>query len=872
MLLGSLAALAALCSCKVPFTADCKAGEEVCKPCPACGEDEVCLKGRCLPRSCGPATPCHQGYACLSGRCVDASCVDRTCAEGEACAGGACYPADCPDQDCSPSEVCDGAACTFAGCAGVACPEGEACAGGECRPLSCSGVVCAAGTVCGSAGACVDARCVGVLCGEGFVCWAGNCVDQFPKVAITAPNGGADFTTNVKSQTVSGTCSKDTVALSTSKGVFADRDCLDGTWGLKALDLAAGANTFTVTARNAPGGEATSKLVITYDPPPEVKISSPDDDGSAYAYARAATVSGTCSGDVVEVAADRGTVADGDCSDGNWSLEPYPLPQLGPYPFKVTVRDSFGSTASASITVTFTHLKLEDGTATVWRKDNPTTVRGRCSTEVASVTASAGTIVDGDCSDGTLSISLPFGSGDGKYPLTATGTTPTESESDDLEVVYDTVPPVSVVTSTTPASPSENNFPVVKGTTESGARVQLYADAACTVAVSHTLASWESGDFTSKGITVAVVDGTTTSLHARAIDRAGNLGPCSAGLDYTDSTSGLPACDVTVAGPALTFAQLQAVLDDADARRSELAADGAIAVCLADGVVVSTRSAADGGRVSIPGNDFYLFAPTGRATVENLRDDDVPSTYEARETLRLVDVNRVGVANLDISSKSASALVSKNSKIAFLRGLRVTGSAACCKAVDFYDDGMFLSELSGSTLSGQTAFHSKGARIRQARGTTFSFQTGAGVHLDGATTVFSELLDSVISSESATSGGYGLRINTANRNASIERMENTTVRRGPTATGSSGSAVAITCYSSDETYVRTQNVLGNVVCSQGAGTWKHLLDPEGAPTVAYDPLNVKGTSGARSFPWGDADDAAANPGFNQQKQWGGACP
>ncbi len=66
--------------------------------------------------------------------------------------------------------------------------------------------------------------------------------------------------------------------------------------------------------------------------------------------------------------------------------------------------------------------------------------------------------------------------------------------------------------------------------------------------------------------------------------------------------------------------------------------------------------------------------------------------------------------------------------------------------------------------------------------------------------------------------------------------------------------------------------VGNVVCSAGVGTFKHLLDPEGQPTVPFDPLDVKGTNGAKSFPWGAAGEAAANPGFNLQKQWGGACP
>jgi hypothetical protein len=87
-----------------------------------------------------------------------------------------------------------------------------------------------------------------------------------PVIAITAPNGGTNFSTGAASQILSGSCSTDsTVTITTSTGTVSDGNCSDGTWSLDAITLAEGANTITVTATDGAGNAASDSMTITLD-------------------------------------------------------------------------------------------------------------------------------------------------------------------------------------------------------------------------------------------------------------------------------------------------------------------------------------------------------------------------------------------------------------------------------------------------------------------------------------------------------------------------------------------------------------------------------------------------------------------------------
>jgi sugar lactone lactonase YvrE len=105
--------------------------------------------------------------------------------------------------------------------------------------------------------------------------------------------------------------------------------------------------------------------------------------------------------------------------------------------------------------------------------------------------------------------------------------------SSSIDYIEDSTGPAApTITSTVPASPSDDNEPEVKGTAAADAvTVQLYKSSTCLGAVA---ASGTRTDFASTGLTVTVVSDSVTPITARAIDASGNLSACSAVFNYTE--------------------------------------------------------------------------------------------------------------------------------------------------------------------------------------------------------------------------------------------------------------------------------------------------------------------------------------------------
>ncbi len=112
-------------------------------------------------------------------------------------------------------------------------------------------------------------------------------------------------------------------------------------------------------------------------------------------------------------------------------------------------------------------------------------------------------------------------------------------------------PPAPTLNSTNPASPANDNNPKVIGSAEASSIVTLYAaatSAECTPA--NALASGSATDLASPGITVPVVDDSTTSVRATATDRAGNVSSCSAPISYQEDSAAPPAPMLNSTNPA----------------------------------------------------------------------------------------------------------------------------------------------------------------------------------------------------------------------------------------------------------------------------------------------------------------------------------
>src|SRR5207237_2738061 len=98
-----------------------------------------------------------------------------------------------------------------------------------------------------------------------------------------------------------------------------------------------------------------------------------------------------------------------------------------------------------------------------------------------------------------------------------------------------------------PASPANNNSPAVTGTAEAGSTVSLYTNSSCTSAVA---GSGTAAAFSSPGLSVSVSDNTTTTFYATATDAAGNVSPCSSGVQYVEDSSAPAAPSSLAVSPA----------------------------------------------------------------------------------------------------------------------------------------------------------------------------------------------------------------------------------------------------------------------------------------------------------------------------------
>jgi hypothetical protein len=104
-------------------------------------------------------------------------------------------------------------------------------------------------------------------------------------------------------------------------------------------------------------------------------------------------------------------------------------------------------------------------------------------------------------------------------------------------------PAAPMITSSTPASPSNDNSPVLSGTAVPLATIKVYTDSACSGAVAATgLADLLGGGFQ---IGVTVLDDSATTFYATATDLTGTSA-CSDGFTYVEDSTDPPPPQLTV--------------------------------------------------------------------------------------------------------------------------------------------------------------------------------------------------------------------------------------------------------------------------------------------------------------------------------------
>jgi hypothetical protein len=109
-----------------------------------------------------------------------------------------------------------------------------------------------------------------------------------------------------------------------------------------------------------------------------------------------------------------------------------------------------------------------------------------------------------------------------------------------------TPPPPPTLSSTSPASPANDNNPKLKGSSEAGSTVALYTADDC----SGQAAATGNAAGLAAGLAVSVSDDSTTTLYATATDGAGNASGCSSGLAYVEDSMPPPPPTLSSTSPA----------------------------------------------------------------------------------------------------------------------------------------------------------------------------------------------------------------------------------------------------------------------------------------------------------------------------------
>lgn len=509
---------------------------------------------------------------------------------------------------------------------------------------------------------------------------------------------------------------------------------------------------------------------------------------------------------------------------------------------------------------------------------SPITIRGSCGTGVTALTTTAGALADSDCSDGTWALG-PLDLTVGTLNFVVQGTAPgVGSIADTLTIIHAVTPPAApAFTSFSVPSGSDENFPIVRGTPD-GTTVRIYGDAACT----EMLGARYLG-FSGEGVPIAVDDNSVTALYATAADGAGNVTACtSLGTSYAEVTPNpVPvACDVTVSSN-LTFLGFQAILDAANAARATHMIDGHIAICLSDGVLISTSSPGEGERLVVA-DDFYIHAPVGRAELSNLR---ASGTGEEVGVLDVVG-NDVTLAHLDIESVGPLQALTISGRVRALRDVEIRTTANLANPIELPPSAMVL-EIVDSTLrsTGSSAHLIDGSggvfirRIKDSTLETFGTTASCFARQRGNFTDFTIGLIEDTELRARGDGAFGLVLESSTQFLAIRNS------RFVRSAGASPGGTAILVRTTPDQYIQgfksfftTDRVRDNVFCHEaGAAPWSlpmlvEVDAPYSAPTTPNVGGDFEGPFGAATFPWGDADDGAANPGQNLQTHWGGACP
>jgi hypothetical protein len=233
--------------------------------------------------------------------------------------------------------------------------------------------------------------------------------------------------------------------------------------------------------------------------------------------------------------------------------------------FYATATDAAGNVSDCALPLTY----ISDNTAPAaptWTGTTPSSPSNTNTSPTLAGTAEASSTVkvyaSTNCTGNALAtlgplVGTSFSTSTQVTANTATSFTATATDASGntsacsgvLTYTHDAVaPPVPVLTTTNPVSPSKSSInPEVRGTiTEAGHTLELFANGTCTSPTAATVAAAA----TSFGATVTVTANATTTLSARSKDAAGNASACSNTLSYRHDNLAPAAPSITSSTPS----------------------------------------------------------------------------------------------------------------------------------------------------------------------------------------------------------------------------------------------------------------------------------------------------------------------------------
>jgi hypothetical protein len=186
-----------------------------------------------------------------------------------------------------------------------------------------------------------------------------------PTVSLSTPTSSGSYATGTSALTVSGTATDNVgvtqVAWSNDRG---GSGTASGTasWKASNIQLSAGTNILTFTARDAANNLSSKTLAVTYDAPdtsaPTVSLSTPTSSGSYATESAAMMVTGTATDNVgvtqVAWSNDRGGSGTEPINDnGSWTVGNIALYE-GTNNLTFEARDAAGNQGSKTLAVTYT--------------------------------------------------------------------------------------------------------------------------------------------------------------------------------------------------------------------------------------------------------------------------------------------------------------------------------------------------------------------------------------------------------------------------------------------------------------------------------------------------------------------------------------